>query len=141
MPLIDILLAPGVQTLPAPLWKGVRTVAVRCEGDDDGCAQLVDRIRVGAPMPVITRPDGPAISRLDITISLDLAGEMPAMTLAAERGASIDDAQGALRPRRFTAVSGEGLVPFFDRVLDRILPWRSAAPAHARQSTKGGSDD
>lgn len=136
--LVDSAIA-AVQAVPAPLWRGVTTIALQCDGDRNGlCEQLADRARRGAPVRIATVPEAATTTTLRVTAAFGPADAPLSLTLAADRPVPMDDAQGARLPRRFVAAAGEAVPQFFDRALDAVLPWRSRrGPGRIVQLPKG----
>ena len=134
-----LLINTAVRVAHVPLWRGVTTIALQCDGDRDGlCEQLADRARRGAPLHIATAPEAATTATLRMTAAFGPVDAPLSLTLAADRPIPMDDAQGTRLPRRFVAAAGEAIPQFFDRALDAVLPWRSRrGPGRVMQSPKG----
>lgn len=127
-------IAPLPATTPAHLWRGMERISVVCsaaaEADiPDWCADAVDEVRRGAPVPV-ARADQAATAAGTINILLTLEADRT-LTLRIEPALAYDDSQGAyVRGGLILSPSTQGagaMREVLTRALGDALPWRNTA--------------
>lgn len=117
--------APSFSQQLAPVWSGVRDIAVDCRGGADvSCARIIDLVADNAPYPVIALTNQTLPTTLVIHAIFGSERGRTTLTLSAERAVAFDDAQGTLLPRSFMEREKESDDALVTRALDRFLPWR-----------------
>lgn len=133
--------APANGAMRAPIWRGVTEVALACDaGSTAGlppsfCEAALAETRRGSPYPVRLADGSGGIATFILRLTARTRDGRAVLTVAGERAASIDEAQGALLPRSTPAVPGEATERTLARALDAALPWRrtSRIPSPHRQ--------
>lgn len=125
---------PASGAMRAPLWRGVKEVTLRCDAEAPGfsptfCAAALAEARRGAPYPVRAADGSGGVATLALRLTAAMRDGAPVLTVDGERAVSIDDAQGAMRPRSTRAAPGEAIGDTLTRALDAALPWRRTRSA------------
>lgn len=131
---VGAAVAPLPATTPAALWRGMERIAVVCVAPEpavlsDWCADALDEVRRGAPVPV-ARAEAPAVQAGTINILLTLEADRT-LTLRIEPALAFDDSQGAYVRHGLSlppSTHGAGAMrEALAQALGDALPWRSAA--------------
>jgi hypothetical protein len=125
--------APQASGMPAPLWTGVKRLALSCSADPQSaaalgggwCAEVLAEARKGAAIPI--DPSSAAHGGRD-TLNVHVAARDSEISVKLERALSLDDAEGGFFRRGPALPTGAASDPevraAIAAALDGALPWR-----------------